>query len=66
MKKYAVAVLFLGAEDGVNEIKIVEAEDELQAIMFAVGDEEMNYKTVEEAIQYYFNGDIAVSEPIEL
>ncbi|MEB5480848.1 hypothetical protein P8825_14880 [Shouchella clausii] len=66
MKKYAVAV---GNYENI-EIKIVEAEDELRAIIYAMDDHElldnMQYTDVEEAKQYYFDGDMLVSAPVDI
>lgn len=66
MKKYAVAI---GDYENI-EVKIVEAEDELRAIIYAMDDHEllddMPFDDVEEAKQYYFDGDMLVSTPVDI
>lgn len=67
MKKYAVAVLSFF--ENVNEVKIVEAENEVKAMLTAVGDELSmadDFETTEDLKQYYYSGEYAVSKPVEI
>lgn len=66
MKKYVVAVCNLS--DSQNTIKVVESDNEVSAVLLAVGDnpEEYEFESVEEVIQYYYDGDFAVSVPLEV
>jgi hypothetical protein len=66
MAKYAVAVLSFF--DNVNNIKIVEAEDGLDAMRQAVEypPEEFTFKSFEEAQYYFFNADMSISDPVLL
>ncbi|MFK7678780.1 hypothetical protein ACI3ER_12120 [Bacillus sp. Wb] len=67
MKKYAVA--HLSFTDNENKIAIVEATNELEAIVIAVEGKIVESileetETVEGLIKYYSDGEIAVSEPL--
>lgn len=69
MNKYAVAIL--NFFNNKNEVKIVEAENERDAlILVAEGTLEIDfldeYETTEELIRYYADGDIAVSKPVKI
>ena len=67
IKKYAVAVCDLFNSE--NKIKIVHAKNEIEAVVIAVEIEEENgieFNTLEEALQYYFDSDLSVSEPVEI
>lgn len=71
MKRYAVGVCHFDED---NTVKIVEAEDELVAMVKAVGNQEawrinekeLPFKTVDEGITFYLQGDVAVSVPVEI
>jgi len=71
MPRYAVAVC---NTDEDNEVRIVEAENELKAMVLAVGMEEawgikngeIPFQTVDEGITFYIQGDTAVSKPVEI
>ncbi|MEC3132467.1 hypothetical protein P9Y16_24475, partial [Bacillus cereus] len=71
MKKYAVGVC---PYDEDNVVKIVEAENELSAMVKAVGnneswgivEEEIPFDTVDEGISFYLQGDLSVSKPVEI
>lgn len=71
MPRYAVAVC---NTDEDNEVRIVEAENELKAMVLAVGMEEVwgikngeiPFQTVDEGITFYIQGDTAVSKPVEI
>lgn len=67
MKKYAVAICNLMT--GINEVKIVEAENEINAIVLAnegVLELTSEFSTVADVIRYYYDGDLSVSNPVEL
>ncbi|MFX3674746.1 MAG: hypothetical protein ACE3JQ_09895 [Paenisporosarcina sp.] len=71
MKRYAVGVC---PHDEDNEVKIVNAENELTAMVKAVGNEEswgilkgeIPFKTVEEGINFYLQGDLSISKPVAI
>lgn len=71
MPRYAVAVC---NTDEDNEVRIVEADNELKAMVLAVGMEEswgikngeIPFQTVDEGITFYIQGDTAVSIPVEI
>lgn len=57
-----------------NEVKIVEAINELEAMVKAVDNEEswgiskgeIPFSTVDEGIDFYLQGDVAVSKPVSI
>lgn len=71
MKKYAVGV---APFDGEIKVEVVTAENKIKAMIKAV--EKQNFDLVkdklpdfsseEEAVQYYFDGDILVSLPVQI
>ncbi len=69
MSKYAVAVLSFF--DNKNEVKIVEANNERDALILAT-EESLDvdfldeFETIDELIQYYIDGEISVSRPVKL
>ncbi|MCP8973119.1 hypothetical protein MOD67_13770 [Bacillus licheniformis] len=71
MNKFAVAVHRLDED---NKVVIVDSEDELTAMMKAVGDVELwgitdnkpPFKTVDEGITFYLQGDAMVSKPVAI
>lgn len=71
MKKYAVGVCPM-EED--NKVVIVECENELEAMVKAVGNAEswnieggkIPFNTVSDGIGFYLQGEVAVSPPIEI
>lgn len=68
MKKYAVAI----ASDakGTNEITVIEADNEVNALILALEETlELEFvlpDTVEELIAYYAENEMMVSAPIEI
>lgn len=66
--KFAVAMANLF--ENVNEVKIVEAENPVDAITLALeGTLDIDFqlpKTVEGLKEYYFSGDMVVSSPLEI
>lgn len=69
MDKYAVAVCF----GGDNEIIVVEVNNELEAMVEAVGKKELwrikktiPFNSVDEGINFYLQGDTSVSAPLKL
>lgn len=66
MPKYAVGVISFF--DNVNTVKIIEAEDGLDAMRLALEYpiEEFPFKSYEEAQYHFFNADMSVSEPVLL
>lgn len=66
MKKYAVAVCNL-LNNG-NEVKIVSANNDVEAMILAVEGEILDIGTdnLTEVQQYYFDGEISVSIPVEI
>lgn len=63
MKKYAVGVCNLYTNE--NEVKIVTAENKIEAIVIAVEDENnIKFDTLKEALKYYYDGEISVSKPV--
>ncbi len=66
MDKYAVAVC--NVYNSTNTIEIVEAEDEIKAIILAVEEEmiDLNIDNVGELLQYYHDGDIIVSRAVKI
>lgn len=69
--RYAIAVCHFEQD---NQVKIVEAANQLEAMVEAVGDHELwgivngniPFDTVSEGITFYLQGDVQVSEPIKL
>lgn len=64
MSKYAIAIC-TGTD---NKVVIVEVDNPVNAIKLGI-EENLEfdlYNTVEEALQYYFDGDIIISEPVEI
>ncbi len=51
-----------------NTIEIVEAGDEIKAIILAVEEEmiDLDIDNVEELLQYYHDGDIIVSRAVKI
>jgi len=66
MDKYAVAVC--NVYNSTNTIEIVEAEDEIKAIILAVEEEiiDLDIDNVEELLQYYHDGNIIVSRAVKI
>lgn len=68
MKKYIVCVNNM-CENDMKMIK-VEARNEKEAIILAVGDKldilDFNDMSIEDIIGYYFDGDLLVSEAVEI
>lgn len=66
MKKYAIGKFDLF--DGVCTVIIVEAMDGLEAIKIGIENDKDTdlYSSVEEALNYYANCDMPVSEPVEI
>lgn len=69
MKKYAVGICNLFSN--VTEVKIVEAQGEIEAMILGVGDSldevlASEFETIEDVQGYYFDGEISVSAPVEI
>jgi len=71
MKRWAVGVYTVF--DGEHVVKIVEAEDPYHAVLLAVEETEIptdedgnEITTVEDLLQYYWNADISVSQPVPI
>lgn len=67
MKNYAVGVCNLF--ENVNVVKIVMANSKIEACVLAVGDTvdfAETFTTLEQVISYYYNGEMAVSNPVEI
>ena len=64
MKKYAIA--YLNLFDNENTIKIIEARTPQEALTILAGDKSIVFDTVKEYREYFSNGEIAISEPLEL
>lgn len=67
MKKYAVAVCNMLNDE--NEVRIVNAYNEIDAMIIAVEGEDLGLIkmcTIEELQQYYIDLDISVSKPVEI
>jgi len=67
MKWYAVAVCNMLNDE--NEVRIVNAQNEINAMIIAVQGHdscEVNASTIEELKQYYIDMDFSVSKPIEI
>lgn len=65
LKKYAIAICDLFENQ--NEIKIIEAESEIDALVSVLDIDdivETNNMNVEEILQYAFDGDLVVSKPV--
>tara|TARA_B100000965_G_C19241110_1_gene604407 strand:+ start:252 stop:461 length:210 start_codon:yes stop_codon:yes gene_type:complete len=67
MKMYAVAVCNMLNDE--NEVRIVNAYNEIDAMIIAVEGEDLGIIkmcTVEELQQYYIDLDLSVSRPVEI
>ncbi|WP_432409086.1 hypothetical protein [Wukongibacter sp. M2B1] len=67
MKWYAVAVYNM--IDDENEVKIVNAKNEIDAMIIAVQGQkscEISVNTIDELQQYYLDLDFSVSKPVEV
>ncbi|WP_432664354.1 hypothetical protein R9X47_27980 [Wukongibacter baidiensis] len=67
MKWYAVAVCNMLNDE--NEVKIVHAQNEIDAMIIAVQGEDsckISVSTMDELKQYYLDLDFSVSKPVEI
>ncbi|WP_419901042.1 hypothetical protein [Bacillus sp. S17B2] len=72
MNKYAIGIYNM--TDGDHKVKIVEEETSIKAICKAVGDEELwgivdgelPYSDEEEDCVFYLQGDLSISEPVQI
>lgn len=66
VKRYAIAKANL--YDNINKVHIVEANNPREAIFKATGDNKKDFEgyTMEDILQNYFDGDILISEPVEI
>lgn len=69
MKNYVVGINNI--YDNVLKLVKIKAEDKKEAIILAVGDnieifKDLESTEIDDLKQYYFNGDILVSEPLEV
>jgi len=66
MKKYAIGKF--NNFEGVCTVIIVEAKDALEAIKIGIENDKDTdlYSSIEEALIYYSNCDMPVSEPVEI
>lgn len=67
MKWYAVAVCNMLSDE--NEVKIVNAKTQIDAMIIAVqgqNSRKVNVSTIDELKQYYLDLDFSVSKPVEI